>query len=88
MSKPTISFSGMTQNVDDVTCYLESPDGMFLTEIDINKIKHAEMSVEFKWELHSVFRPSQLVWIEGHLCRVVAVAKDGSITFERVEELK
>jgi hypothetical protein len=86
VSNPIISFSGMTFNLVEVTHYIESPDGMLLTEIDINKIKHAEMSVEFKWAQHHVFKVGQAVRIEGHLCRVVSVSKDGSVTFEKVEE--
>lgn len=88
MSKPTISFSGMAFDLNEVTHYLESPDGMLLTEIDINKIKHAEMSVEFKWAQHHVFKVGQVVRIEGHLCKVITVGKDGSVTFEKVEEAK
>ncbi len=88
MSKPTISFSGMTFDLDEITHSIERPNGLMLNGFDINKIKNAEMSVEFKWQQHSVFRPDQLVRIEGHLCKVVSVSKDGSVTFEKVEEAK
>jgi len=88
MSKPTISFSGMTFDIDEVQNHFVQMPGLNAASFDINKIKNAEIAVEFKWEPHSVFRPGQLVRIEGHLCKVVSVAKDGSITFEKVEEAK
>lgn len=88
MNKPTISFSGMTFDIDEIQNHSIQMPGLNGVEFDIDKIKHAEISVEFKWEPHSVFRPGQLVRIEGHLCKVVAVAKDGSITFEKVGEAK
>jgi hypothetical protein len=88
VSKPTIMVSGMTFDLDEVQNHFVQMQGLNVVEFDINKIKNAEMSVEFKWEPHSVFRPDQLVRIEGHLCKVVSVGKDGSVTFEKVEEAK
>jgi hypothetical protein len=88
VSKPTISFSGMTFDVDEIQNHSIQMPGLNVVEFDINKIKHAEIAVEFKWEPHHVFRAGQLVRIEGHLCKVVSVAKDGSVTFEKVEETK
>jgi hypothetical protein len=88
VSKPTISFSGMTFEFDGVNDHVILSPGLNVVEFDINKIKNAEIAVEFKWEPHSVFRPGQLVRIEGHLCKVVSVAKDGSVTFEKLEESK
>jgi hypothetical protein len=88
VSEPTISFSGMTFNLDEVTHSIERPNGLMLNGFDINKIKNAEMSVEFKWQQHHVFKVGQVVRIEGHLCKVVFVCKDGSVIFEKVEEAK
>jgi hypothetical protein len=88
VSKQTISFSGMTLDIDEIQNHSIQMLGLKVVELDINKIKHAEMSVEFKWEPHNVFRPGQLVRIEGHLCKMVSVEKDGSVTFEKVEEAK
>ncbi len=88
MSKPTISFSGMTFDVDDIHNHSIQMPGLNVLEFDINKIKHAEIAVEFKWTQPEVFSVGQLVRIEGHLCKVVSVAKDGSVTFEKVEETK
>jgi hypothetical protein len=88
VSKPTISFSGMTFDLDDIHNHSIQMPGLNVLEFDINKIRNAEIAVEFKWEPHNVFRPGQLVRIEGHLCKVVSVAKGGSVTFEKVEEAK
>ena len=88
MSNPTIIFSGMAFEFDGVNDHVILQPGFNVVEFDINKIKNAEMSVEFKWAQPEVFSIGQLVRIEGHLCKVVSVAKDGSITFEKVEETK
>jgi len=88
VSKPTISFSGMTFDVDEIQDHSIQVPGLNVVEFDIDKIKHAEIAVEFKWAQHHVFKVGQLVRIEGHLCKVVSVAKDGSVTFEKVEEAK
>jgi cytochrome c-type biogenesis protein CcmE len=88
VSKPTISFSGMTFDLDEVQNHFVQMPGLNVVEFDLNKIKHAEMSIEFKWAQPDVFSVGQLVRIEGHLCKVVSVAKDGSVTFEKVEEAR
>jgi cytochrome c-type biogenesis protein CcmE len=88
VSKPTISFSGMTFEFDGVNDHVILSPGFNVVQFDINQIKNAEIAVEFKWAQPEVFSVGQLVRIEGHLCKVVAVAKDGSVTFEKVEESK
>jgi hypothetical protein len=88
VSKPTISFSGMTFDVDDIHNHSIQMPGLNVLEFDINKIKHAEIAVEFKWAQHHVFKVGQVVRLDGHLCKVVSVSKDGSVTFEKVKEAK
>ena len=88
MSKPTISFAGMTLDLDETHNHSIEMPGLSVVEFDINKIKNAEIAVEFKWAQHHVFKVGQVVRIEGHLCKVVSVEKDGSVTFEKVEETK
>ena len=88
MSKPTISVSGMTFDLDEITHSIERPNGLMLNGFDINKIKNAEMSVEFKWQQHHLFQPGRLVTLNGVLCRVVSVDDDGTIMFEKAKEAK
>lgn len=88
MSKPTISFGGMTFNLDEITHSIEWPNGLSFEAFDINRIKHADIAVEFKWAQPEVFKVGQLVRLEGYLCKVVSVGKDGSVTFEKAEETK
>jgi cytochrome c-type biogenesis protein CcmE len=78
----------MTFDVDEIQNHSIQMPGLNMVEFDINKIKHAEIAVEFKWEPHHVFRAGQLVRIEGHLCKVVFVCKDKSVIFEKIEETK
>jgi cytochrome c-type biogenesis protein CcmE len=86
VSKPTISFSGMTFDIDNIHNHSIEMPGLSVVEFDINKIKHAEIAVEFKWAQHNVFKVGQVVRIDGHLCRVVFVCKDGSVIFEKLDE--
>jgi hypothetical protein len=88
VSKPTISFSGMTFDVDDIHNHSIQMPGLNVVEFDINKIKHAEMSVEFKWQQHHAFQAGTLVTLNGVLCRVVSVDDDGTIMFEKAKETK
>jgi hypothetical protein len=88
VSKPTISFSGMTFDVDEIQNHSIQMPGLNVVEFDINKIKHAEIAVEFKWEPHHVFQPGRLVTLNGVLCRVVSVDDDGTIMFEKAKETK
>ena len=88
MSKPTISFAGMAFGLCENTHSIKRPNGLSFEAFDINRIKHAEIAVEFKWDQPGVFKVGQLVRLEGHLCKVVSVGKDGSVTFEKEEETK
>jgi hypothetical protein len=88
VSKSTISFSGMTFDIDDIHNHSIQMPGLSVVEFDINKIKHVEMSVEFKWAQHHVFKVGQVVRLDGHLCKVVFVCKDRSVIFEKIEETK
>ena len=78
----------MNLNLDEIHNHSIEMPGLSVVEFDTNKIKHAEMSVEFKWAQHHVFKVGQVVLVLGHLCKVVSVSKDGSVTFEKVEEAK
>jgi hypothetical protein len=88
VSKPTISFSGMTFDIDNIHNHSIEMPGLSVVEFDINKIKHAEIAVEFKWQQHHVFQPGRLVTLNGVLCRVVSVDDDGTIMFEKAKEAK
>jgi hypothetical protein len=88
MSKPTISFSGMTFDFDGIQNHSIQMPVLNVVEFDINKIRHAEILVEFKWAQHDVLEVGQVVRLDGHLCKVVSVSKDGSVNFEKVEETK
>jgi len=54
--------------------------------IDIEKINQLEISCEFKWLKHYHLKVGQLIRIDGHLCKVVAVGEDGSVTLEKAKE--
>ena len=78
----------MTFDIDEIQNHSIQMPGLNGVEFDIDKIKNAEMSVEFKWEPHSVFRPGQLVRLNGVLCRVIAVGENGTIYFQKENQSK
>jgi len=88
VNKPTISFSGMTFDIDEIQNHSIQMPGLNGVEFDIDKIKHAEISVEFKWAQPHVFSPGQLVRLNGVLCRVIAVGENGTIYFQKEKESK
>jgi hypothetical protein len=74
--------------VSEFTHSVEALHALNIREIDIDRIEHAEIAVGFKWDQPEVFKVGQLVRLEGHLCKVVSVGKDGLVTFEKAEETK
>jgi hypothetical protein len=46
-----------------------------------------EIKVTYEWQPNSIFYVGRKVRIEGVLCKVCSVEKDGSITFQRIEEV-
>jgi hypothetical protein len=46
-----------------------------------------EIKVTYEWQPHPIFYVGRKVRIEGVLCEVCSVEKDGSITVQRIEEV-
>ena len=45
-----------------------------------------EIKVTYEWQPNSIFYVGRKVRIEGVLCEVCSVEKDGSITVQKIEE--
>jgi hypothetical protein len=46
-----------------------------------------EIKVTYEWQPNSIFYVGRKVRIEGVLCEVCSVEKDGAITVQRIEEV-
>ena len=84
---PTLSFMGMK---------FELQEAMKLEPVDQDTIKFSspgiafgepqEIKVTYEWQPNPIFYVGRKVRIEGVLCEVCSVEKDGSITVQRIEE--
>ena len=45
-----------------------------------------EIKVTYEWQPNPIFYVGRKVRIEGVLCEVCSVEKDGAVTFQRIEE--
>ena len=86
--KPTLSFMGMK---------FELQEPMKLEAIGQDTIKFSspriafgepqEIKVTYEWQPNPIFYAGRKVRIDGVLCEVCSVEKDGSITVQRIEEV-
>jgi hypothetical protein len=85
--KPTLSFMGMKFELQE-PMKLEplGQDTVKFTSPRINLGEPQEVKISFEWQPHSIFYVGRKVRIEGVLCEVCSVEKDGAVTFQRIEE--
>jgi hypothetical protein len=69
--KPTLSFGN--------TIMFASPR--------INLGEPQEIKVTYEWQPNPIFYVGLKVRIEGVLCEVCSVGKDGAVSFQRIEEV-
>ena len=85
--KPTLSFMGMTFELQE-PMKLE-PLGQDTIKFSSPRIAFGEpqeIKVTYEWQPNPIFYVGRKVRIEGVLCEVCSVEKDGSITVQRIEE--
>ena len=86
--KPTLSFMGMKFELEE-PMKLE-PLGQDTIKFSSSRItlgEPQEIKVTYEWQPNPIFYVGRKVRIEGVLCEVCSVEKDGSITFQRIEEV-
>jgi hypothetical protein len=84
--KSTLSFMGMTFELQE-PMKLE-PLGQDTIEFNPSTLRQPqEVKISFEWQPHPVFYVGRKVRIEGVLCEVCSVEKDGAITVQRIEEV-
>jgi hypothetical protein len=86
--KPTLSFMGMKFELQE-PMKLE-PLGQDAIKFSSPRIAFGEpqeIKVTYEWQPNPIFYVGRKVRIEGVLCEVCSVEKDGSITFQRIEEV-
>jgi hypothetical protein len=86
--KATLSFMGMKFELQEpIKLEALSQDTIKFTSPRINFGEPQEIKVAVEWQPHPIFYVGRKVRIEGVLCEVCSVEKDGSITFQRIEEV-
>jgi hypothetical protein len=84
--KPTLSFMGMKFELQE-PMKLE-PLGELPAEFSSSALTQPqEIKVTYEWQSNPIFYVGRKVRIEGVLCEVCSVEKDGSITVQRIEEV-
>ena len=85
--KSTLSFMGMKFELQE-PMKLEplSQDTIKFTSPRIAFGEPQEIKVTYEWQPNPIFYVGRKVRIEGVLCEVCSVEKDGSITVQRIEE--
>jgi hypothetical protein len=83
--KPTLSFMGMKFELQE-PMKLE-PLRELPTEFSPSILRQPqEIKVTYEWQPNPIFYVGRKVRIEGVLCEVCSVEKDGAVTFQRIEE--
>ena len=85
--KPTLSFMGMKFEIQE-PMELEplGQDTIKFTSPRINLGEPQEIKVTCEWQPNPIFYVGRKLRIDGVLCEVCSVEKDGSITVQRIEE--
>jgi hypothetical protein len=86
--KPTLRSVCITFEPQDLT-NLEplGQDTIKFTSPRIASGQPQEIKVTYEWQPNPIFYVGRKVRIEGVLCEVCSVEKDGSITVQRIEEV-
>ena len=85
--KATLSFMGMTFELQEpMKIEMLDNDSVFFSSPRANLGRPQEIKVAVEWQPHPIFYVGRKVRIEGVLCEVCSVEKDGSITVQRIEE--
>jgi hypothetical protein len=85
--KPTLSFMGMKFELQEpVKLELFSQDTIKFSSPRIAFGEPQEIKVTYEWQPNPIFHVGRKVRIDGVLCEVYSVEKDGSITVQRIEE--
>ena len=85
--KPTLSFMGMKFELQEpMKIEMLGDDSVFFSSPRANLGRHQEIKVAVEWQPNPIFYVGRKVRIEGVLCEVCSVEKDGSITVQRIEE--
>ncbi len=83
--KAKLSFMGITFELQEPMNF--EPLGQDAIEFNPSALRQPqEIKVTYEWQPNSIFYVGRKVRIEGVLCEVCSVEKDGSITVQRIKE--
>jgi hypothetical protein len=84
--KAKLSFMGMKFELQEPMKI--EPLGQDTIEFNPSTLRQPqEVKISFEWQPHPIFYVGRKVRIEGVLCEVCSVEKDGAITVQRIEEV-
>ena len=87
-NKATISFMGMKFELQEpIKLEPLGQDTIKLSSPRIALGQPQEIKVTYEWQPSPIFYVGRKVRIEGVLCEVCSVEKDGAVTFQRIKEV-
>jgi hypothetical protein len=85
--KPTVSFMGMAFELQEpMKIEMLDNDSVFFSPPGANLGRYQEIRVAVEWQPHPIFYVGQRFRIQGVLCKVCKIEKNGTMEFEKVEE--
>ena len=86
--KATLSFMGMAFELQEpMKIEMLDNDAVFFSSPRANLGRNQEIKVAVEWQPHPIFYVGQRFRIQGVLCKVCKIEKNGTIEFEKVEEV-
>jgi hypothetical protein len=86
--KATLSFMGMTFDLEEpIKIEMLDNDGVFFSSPRANLGRRQEVKLAVEWQPHPIFYVGQKFRTQGVLCKVWRIDKNGTIEFEKAEEV-
>ena len=86
--KPTLSFMGIDFELQEpMKIEMLDNDSVFFSSPRANLGRHQEIKVAVEWQPHPIFYVGQRFRIQGVLCKVCRIEKNGTVEFEKAEEV-
>ena len=86
--KAKLSFMGIEFELQEpMKIEMLDNDSVFYSSTRANLGRYQEIKVAVEWQPHPIFYVGQRFRIQGVLCKVCRIEKNGTIEFEKAEEV-